>query len=359
MNLTFHNRTISGLLTVVPANERSFLEDMRNFNFPAARSLKLKAVMGYDRHRLVTGATCCSDLAVHGLQSLFDRGLLRPDEFDALIFVSQTPDYLLPPTSNVIQGRLGLKQDLFCLDINQGCAGFLIGLIQGFMMLDQESIRKVVLINAEVLSRKISGQDRNNFSWVGDAASIAILERSADPAPIHANLQMDGTRHEALIIPAGGLRRPCSPETALLADDGDNNLRAPDHFFMDGTAVFNFVQTDVPPLIEQLLQTAEMSREAIDYFLFHQPNRFMLQKLADKLNVPHDKVPMNVVERFGNSSSVTIPMAVTHNLREQVTSGSIQACLAGFGTGLTCSAMLLRLGGLRFCEMIEFQEEMD
>jgi len=150
----------------------------------------------------------------------------------------------MPATSNIIQGRLGLKQDMLCLDINQACAGFVIGLMQAFMLLEQESIRKVVLINADVLSRKTSPKDRNIYPLVGDATAITIVERDTQDSVIHARLKMDGSRNDALIIPAGGMRLPCSAETAVLEDVGDNNLRAKDHLRMDGSAIFNFVQTE-------------------------------------------------------------------------------------------------------------------
>ena len=116
------------------------------------------------------------------------------------------------------------------------------------------------------------------------------------------------------MIPAGGFRTPSTPETAVLEDVGDNNLRAKDHLYMNGSEVFNFVQVDVPPLIEGLLAFAGVRSDAVDYFLCHQPNRFMLQKLADKMKVPYAKMPMNVVEHFGNSSGVTIPMVMAYNL---------------------------------------------
>ena len=180
------------------------------------------------------------------------------------------------------------------------------------------------------------------------------MERSEDGTPIHANLKMDGTRREALMIPAGGLRLPSSPETAVLEDDGENNFRAKDNLRMDGSAVFNFVQVEVPPMIRDLLQTAQADMEDVDYFLFHQPNRFMLQKLADQMKVPYEKMPSNIVEHYGNSSGVTIPMAIVHNLRERLLAGSIHACLAGFGVGLTWSSMLMRLGPLSFCDLIDF-----
>ena len=355
MNFVFHRKRISGILTVVPANERSFVEEMKNFNFPEARSLKLKEVMGYDKRRLVQPDVCVSDLAVAGLGHLFNQGRLNREDIDALLLVTQSPDHFIPPTSNIIQGRLGLKTDMLCLDINQACAGFVVGLIEGFSLLEQESVRKVVLINGDVLSRKTSPKDRNIYPLMGDAVSITILERATADSIVHASLKMDGAQHQALIIPAGGFRLPSSPETAVLEDVGDNNLRAKDHLRMDGSAIFNFVQVEVPPLIESLLATAGTSKEAVDYFLCHQPNRFMLEKLADKMKIPYAKMPSNVVEHFGNGGGATLPLAITYNLSDRLKTGSCQVCLAGFGGGLVWSAMLMRLGELSFCEMIEFE----
>jgi 3-oxoacyl-[acyl-carrier-protein] synthase-3 len=355
MNFTFRRKRISGILTVVPANVRSFVEEMKNFNFPEARSLKLKEVMGFDKHRLVEPGVCISDLAVFGLEHLFSRGLLGPSDLDALILVTQSPDHFIPPTSNIIQGRLKLKSDMLCMDINQGCSGFIIGLVQAFLLLEQESIRKVAVVNADVLSRKTSPKDRNSYPLIGDAASITIVERDTEDSRIHANLKMDGTRNEILMIPAGGFRLPSTPETAVLNDVGDNNLRARDHLRMDGSAVFNFVQVEVPPLIEALLSQAGVPMNAVDYFFCHQPNRFMLQKLADKMRVPYAKMPSNVVENFGNSSGVTIPTVITFNMKERLLKEKLKVCLAGFGVGLTWCAMLLDLGFLDFNNIIEYQ----
>lgn len=354
MNLVFGQRRIDGLLTILPANERRFVDEMEQFDFPIDRSIKLKEVMGYDKHRIVEGDVCVSDLAVYGMEYLFERKMLHRDEFDALILVTQSPDYFMPATSNVIQGRLQLKHDLFCVDINQGCAGFLVGLMQAFMLLDQPSIRKVVLINADVLSRKVSTRDRGSYPLIGDAASITIVGRSTDPTPIHANIKMDGTRRDALIIPAGGFREPSSPLTRIQEADAEGNLRARDNLIMNGSAVFNFVQVEVPKMVGALLESACVDIDMVDSFVFHQPNRFMLHKLADKMKIPYDKMPSNIVEHFGNSSGVTIPLALAFNLREQILRGTSTVVLGGFGVGLTWGSMLLRLGPLAFCEMIDY-----
>ena len=355
MNFTFRGKRISGNLVVVPENERSFVEDMGSFNFPEARSLKLKEVMGFDKRRVVKPGVCVSDLAVFGMRHLFQEGLLRPEEVDALLLVTQTPDHFMPATSSIIQGRLGLKQDMLCQDINQACAGYVIGLMQAFLLLEQESVRKVVLINADVLSRKVSPKDRNIYPLIGDAASITIVERDVQDSIIHASLKSDGSRAQALIIPAGGLRLPSTPETAVLEDVGDNNLRAKDHVFMDGSMIFNFVQTDVPPLIEGLLARAGISIEAVDCFLCHQPNQFMVRKLADKMKIPYAKLPNNVTEHFGNNGSATIPTVMAFNLRERLLRERLLVCLSGYGGGLTWAAMLLKLGKLSYNNIIEYK----
>jgi 3-oxoacyl-[acyl-carrier-protein] synthase-3 len=123
---------------------------------------------------------------------------------------------------------------------------------------------------------------------------------------------------------------------------------------MDGSAVFNFVQGDVPALIDELLDQAGIKMGTPDYFFFHQPNRFMLQKLADKMKVPYEKMPSNVVEHFGNSSGVTIPVAITFNLRERLKTERFKICLAGYGVGLAWGGMLLDMGMVKFNSLIDF-----
>jgi len=354
MNLAFQNKKITGILTILPANEVKFESEMGNYNFSEAKSLKLKTTMGYNTRRVVKDGVCVSDLCIHGLQHLFDKNLLQKDEIDALVLVTQTPDYFMPPTSNIIQGHFGLKEDMICMDINQGCSGYLIGIFQSFMLLEQAAIHKVVLLNADVLSRKVSRRDRNSNPLVGDAASITILEKSDVSVTVQANIKMDGKSATALHIPAGGMKLPSSSETALMQEDGAGNFRSQDNLVMKGDEVFNFVQTAVPPMIESLLQQAGVTKEDIDYFMFHQPNKFMLQKLADKIGVSREKLPADIVENFGNGSGVSIPTAICYKLGNRLTTGHHSICMAGFGVGLTWASMVIQLANLRFCEITEY-----
>ena len=354
MNLIFQNKKISGILTVVPENEIKFEDELDNYNFSHAKSLKLKLTMGYGTRRIVKDGVCSSDLCVFGLNYLFDKNLLYKNEIDALILVTQSPDYIMPPTSNIIQGQLGMKQDMICMDINQGCAGYIIGLFQAFMLLDQEQISKVVLLNADVLSRKVSKRDRNSNPLVGDAASITIVEKSDSGNTIYGSIKMNGLGFDALIIPAGGFRNPSTSETAILHEDSAGNFRSLDQLVMKGDEVFNFVQTEVPPMILDLLGQAKLNSNEIDYFMFHQPNKFMLNKLADKIGVPREKMPSNIVEKFGNASGVSIPTAITYNLGDKLNTKSYLLCLAGFGVGLTWASIILKIENTSFNKIIYY-----
>ncbi len=354
MNLKFQNKKITGILTVLPKTEIKFEDEIDNYNFSKRQSMKLKLVMGYGKRRVVDKGTTISDLCIFGMKYLFDNNLLHKNDIDALILVTQSPDHFMPSTSHIIHGKLNLKQDIYCLDISQGCAGYAIGLNQAFMFLEQDAIKKVILLNADILTNKVSKNDRSNAPLTGDAASVTIIEHDSLGNTIFGSVNADGKGANSLIIPAGGFKMPSTPRTAELKDDGSGNIRALDHMVMKGDDVFNFVQREVPPMIENLLNFAKIKKKDIDYFMFHQPNKFMLQRLADEMGIPETKLPNNIVENFGNAASVTIPTVITFNLGEKLIKNSYLICMAGFGTGLSWTALLISLGKLTFCETINY-----
>jgi 3-oxoacyl-[acyl-carrier-protein] synthase-3 len=356
MNLEFHNKKITGLLNVLPKVEIDFEDEIDNYSFSKGQSMKLKSIMGYGKRRVVKKGTTVSDLCVFGMNHLFDKGLLRKEEIDAIVLITQSPDYLVPGTSYVIHGRLNLKKEMICLDINQACAGYTAGLNQAFMLLDQDEINKVVVMNADVRSSRVSENDRSIRPLIGDAASISIVENDSLNKLIHSTWNSEGTGFDSLIIPAGGYKMPSSKETALLTSDRNGNTRALDHLNMKGDKVFNFVQREVPLMISKLLENAGCPKENIDYYFFHQPNKFILKKLADKMEIPYDRMPNNIVENFGNSSSATIPICIAYNLGHKLLTETFLVCLGGFGAGLSWTSLLLKVGELKFCEIIEFDK---
>lgn len=353
MKTVFHGKKITGLLGVLPQNSVAFEDEINNYTFPPKQTLRLQKIMGYKTHRIVKDSTATSDLCCAGLSYILEKGWLKKEEIGGIVVSTSSPDHFIPPVSSIIQGKFQLGKDVTCVDVNQGCVAFFWGLIEAFMLLEHMENKKVIVFAADVLSKKVSKKDRNSYPLIGDGAGIAIVENCSNQEDIHVILYNNGAKGDVLQIPAGGSRMPCTPETAVLHDvDGDGNLRALDNLVMKGSDVFTFVQTEVPPLIEEALDFAGLTKEDIDWYLFHQPNKFMLRKLAEKLEIPYEKVPMNVVEEFGNSSGACIPICIVHNLSESMKKQNFLCCLSAFGSGLTWGAMTLRMGEMDFCEML-------
>jgi 3-oxoacyl-[acyl-carrier-protein] synthase-3 len=354
MKFSFKNKKITGILSVLPSKEIRFEEEIENYNFSEKQSLKLAKIMGYGTRRVADHATSVSDLCLFGMNYLIKEKLLDKNSIDVLILVTQTPDYFLPPTSNVIGGELDLGENVLCLDINQGCAGYEVGLLQAYMFLDQPNINKVVLLNADVLSKKVSNKDRNSRPLVGDGATITILENDTSASDTNLYIKMDGRGAKSLQIPAGGFKTPSSSETAILKKDKAGNERALDHLVMKGDDVFNFVQTKVPEMVNEVYTDLNISDSEVDFYLFHQPNKFMLEKLADKMNVDRNKMPNNVVSKYGNGSGITVPLNICENISSKLEESNLKVILGGFGVGLTWSMVVCELKKMRFCEIINY-----
>ncbi len=355
MFFKFKNKKITNMISIVPNNIIKFEDEAGQYNFPIKRTLKMMDIMGYKEHRLFNDSVILSDVAVYGLNYMFENNIINKEDIDALLFVSNCTDHIVPPTSNIIQGKLGLKTDMICLDIMQACAGFVVGLLQSFMLLDSGSVNKVVLINGGTMKSRVSKKDRNSWPLIGESCSITVIENGGNN-DVFASVYMDGVNSNALIIPAGGFRMPSSEETAKLQTLEDGNERALDHLTMEGVGVFNFVQTVVPEELKKLMDYAKIYDNDIFAYLFHQPNKFMLEKLADKMGVERSKMPSNVVENFGNSDSGTIPLVTTFNYGGIFEQEEKTVCFSGFGAGLTCASIIMNFGKLENCKLIEYNE---
>lgn len=356
MKLKFGQKKITGILTVFPEKEIKFEDEIDNYDFTRQQSMKLKKVMGFNKRRVVSAGTSVSDLCVYGLNYLFEQKLLEKEDIDALVLVTQSPDYFMPATSHVIHGMLGLKEDIYLDDITQGCAGYSFGLNKAFMLLEQESINKVVVLNADILSLKVSKKDRSSAPLTGDGATVTVVENDPAAKSIYGEVKADGSGVDALVIPAGGFKLPSNEKTAILEKDKAGNLKALDNISMKGDEVFNFVQREVPPMIDSLLSDAGSSKEDVDYFMFHQPNKFMVKQLSNLMGISEEKMPNNLVENYGNSASVTIPALICHNLGNKILDSTYLFCLCGFGNGLSWSSLLMEIGEVNFCKTIEYEK---
>lgn len=350
MKTKFKGKRISSVVTVLPENEYGFEENI------LAESMKrverLRKVMGFNKRRRVKKDTMVSDLFVYALDYLLDQGIIQKDEIGAVISTSFTPEYYSPNSSSVLHNIAQLPEDVLVMDIPQGCAGYLLGLLQSCMLLEKID-KKVLLFTGEIFNRKSTEEEEKSSvpNFGGDAASISVIENCDPSKEITFDFMANGKDGDALLMPGGAFWHPMyAGEPFVFMKDGEEKQYLGTN--MEGTAVFNFIQRDVPILINDLCEYSGTSLETIDYFLFHQPNRYILEKLAERMKVEKDRMPMNIVEKYGNSNASTIPMVITDNYADILEKEKKRCCLSGFGAGLSWAAALMDLGELDVCKML-------
>ena len=307
---------------------------------------------GVSNRRVANPPMCTSDLCQAAAQRLLSELGWAPSEVGGLVFVSQTPDHVLPATSCCLQSRLGLPATAFAFDVNLGCSGYVYGLWIAASLVKTMGTR-VLLLVGDTITRKISDEDRSVALLFGDAGTATAIEPVLESSPAVFELGTDGTGAEALIIPAGGCRRPLDAAAVVPSVRENGNIRSDADLFMDGPEIFAFTLRRVPPLIRATLRHAGCAMEDVDFFVFHQANRFMLEHLRKGMKIPPEKLVL-AMEHFGNTSLASIPMALTTSpLRQRLHSSSLRLVLAGFGVGFSWAATQLQCGPMVMPELVE------
>lgn len=355
MITTFKDKRISSVYSVIPQNEADFMDEASNYSFSESQMKKLKKVMGFDKRRVAIEGETVGDYAVYGIRQMLQDGVFNENEIGAIIVTTTSPDYFIPPISNLIQGQFNFNQDTVCIDISQGCCGYIVGLNYAFMTLEHLQNKKVLLISGDLLSFKVSKRDRASRPITGDAVTISIIENSEGTGPIYSALKNNGKAAFSVYIPAGGTKIPVTPETIEEKEDEFGNWRGLQHLCMQGDLVFNFIINDTPIMMEELLNVANEDINNIDYFICHQSSCFTLKKLRERLNVPKEKLPLDIVPIYGNSSSATIPVTLTHHYNDMYGENDLQKVMfAAFGTGLSLGCVLMDVPKFEHCKFIEY-----
>lgn len=356
----YNNKRITSIYSVIPKNEADFMDEANNYSFSESQMKKLKKVMGFDKRRIAMEGESVGDYAIYGIRQMLDDGVFKEEEIGAIIVTTTSPDYFIPPTSNVIQGQFDFDHDTVCIDISQGCSGYTVGLNYSFMTLEHLEDKKVLLIAGDVLSSKVSRRDRASRPITGDAVSISVIENCDCNITIHSAIKNNGKAAFSVYIPAGGTKIPITTETTEEKEDEFGNWRGLQHLYMQGDLVFNFIINDTPIMMEELLKVANENINNIDYFICHQSSCFTLNKLRERLGVPKEKLPLDIVPIYGNSSSATIPVTLTHHFERIYAEKSSQKIMfASFGTGLSLGCILMDVPKFDHCKMIEYTHKND
>jgi 3-oxoacyl-[acyl-carrier-protein] synthase-3 len=357
---SFQAIEIAGMVTCVPPLEKCIDDELALFGGNRKQLERLKKTIGLNKRRVVEPSTTAADLCQAAAQRLLVGTELERDQIDAVICVTQTPDYSQPCNAAVLHGRLGLAKDCAALDVSLGCSGYVYGLWLAHTMIASGGCGRVLLLAGDTISRLVHAQDRAVAPLFGDGGSATLVQHADGGASSHFSLQTDGRGYEHLIVRAGGARCPRSPETGKAIPDEAGNLRSPENLFMDGAEIFNFSITEEPRSVRELLEHSGTDPDQVDYFVFHQANRYILNNIAKRLKLDTEKVPMQTVERYGNQSSASIPAAICGELATQLKAKlGHKLLLSGFGVGLSWASALVEMGQLTVCEIIDYGQASD
>lgn len=308
--------------------------------------------IGIRERRMASSDTCASDLCFAAAEQMIADNQIDRSEIDLLIFISQTPDYRMPATAVTLQHRLGLSASTMAFDINLGCSAFVYGLTVVYALMQQSGIRNALLLDGETRTKAYSQKDRKTAFLFGDGGVAALIGRDENFGESFFSLNSDGSRADLIMTKAGGYRMPSSPETVIeTVIDDEGNIRSLEHGQMNGPDVFNFVIREIPKDIKRIYEYAGIDTDMIDYFVFHQANSYINGYLLKKLKLDPNKVPISI-EKFGNTSSVSIPLTIATQLKDTLQDHK-KLLLCGFGVGLSWATAVLNTVDCKVSELVE------
>lgn len=289
-----------------------------------------------------------SDMCFKAAQYLIQIENIDQQEIGGLVFVSQTPDYILPATSIILQNRLGFSKETVCIDIHYGCSGYIYGLFQAALWISSGACEKVLVLAGDTTSKMINPKDKSLIMVFGDCGTATLVSKGN--SHIGFSICSDGSGYDRLIIPAGGFRIPRSDKTKELLIDEDNNGRTLEDLYMDGMSILSFAISNVHKNIDSLIGQMEWNKEDVKLYALHQANNFMVNYIRKKLKVNEEKVPTNI-KNYGNTGPASIPLL----LSDMFSSGKAdldKVIMSGFGVGLSWGSIACSLNNTNFYEPI-------
>ena len=350
--LNYNDISIIGLSSCVPKDRFVNINSGKDL-FEKEQLDKTINTIGVIERRIASNDVCASDLCYKAAVGLFNEMQIDKESINVIIFISQTPDFRIPSTACVLQNRLGLSKNTAAFDINLGCSGYIYGLTTAFSYAQNPGINRVLLLVGDTVTKFTSSRDKSLALLFGDAGSATLIEKKNNNTQCYFSLCTDGGGADFLKINAGGFRNPSSLSSLKDKTFEDGTIRNEEQLMMNGAEIFNFAIREVPKDIKNLLKLANENIENIDYFVFHQANKFMLDYISKKLKLPFEKVPLSLL-KYGNTSSVSIPLTIITELKENLNNHKAKVILSGFGVGLSWGTAIIELDNCCIPDLIEY-----
>lgn len=346
--ITFQGVGITALSACVP-KEVYHNKDL-GYLIPQEEIEKTIDNIGIVERRIAAPDVMASDLCFKAAQQLMQDNDIQPESIDVLLFMSQTADYRIPATSCLLQHRLGLPKDTMCFDISLGCSGYIYALSTAFAYASIPGVNRVLLLDGETFSKIVNRRDKVDWPLYGDAGTATLIEKG-DFGQSTFLLCTDGSGEDKLKIHAG-MRNPITPESCIEREQEEGNIRSDLEVFMDGMDVFNFAISKVPKSIKLLLNETGKTIDDVDYLVFHQANRFMMDFFVKKLKISHDCVPY-CIHKYGNTSSASVPLTISSELCGKL-NGSHTVVLSAFGAGLSWGSAIMTTRDCNVSPVVEY-----
>lgn len=312
---------------------------------------------GIERKRVVKPGTTASDLAFQSVNELLmDLGWER-ESVDCLVYVGISRDYIAPITSAILQGRLGLRQDCYCIDLPLGCSGWVFGLSTISSLLSHGDMKRGLLVNAETNSLNRSKRDKTVNPLFGDAGTVTALEFDSSWAePMQFEFGADGTNYKAVWTEFGGIRNPTTPEALQEKEVEPGVWRKGTDMVVNGMDVFSFAIRVPPKSLQNLIGHYAIDTEKVDYLFLHQANKYIDERIRKKFKMPECKVPY-CLNDFGNTSGASIPLTMITRCAETLKTRRLNNLACGFGIGLAWASVRFATDGLKSIVFSEYECE--
>jgi len=312
---------------------------------------KLVNSIGIKEKRFAEKDVCTSDLCYKAARKLIDDNNIDPSSIDMLIFLSLTPDYIMPPTSSLLQHRLGLPSDTACLDLSLACSGYVYALSTAYAYASMSGIDRILLLVGETMSKLVNSKDRVNYPLYGDAGTACIVEKGIYEESVFV-LTSGGEGEHDVKVPHGGFRNPLTVDSLVDKERENGNFRKDVDITMDGMATFNHAVSAVPKQVKKLMEEAAISAEEIDYLISHQANKFMIDFIVKRLKFDPKKVPF-CLENYGNTSAASIPLTIVSELEGKL-SDKKRLLLSAIGAGWSFGTAYITTENVKVSSIIEY-----
>lgn len=344
------NVAIRGIAACVPKK----IEENVGLDFISSEEIDnvIKAT-GIKRRHIAEEGTTCSDLCTQAFSKLLEELEWEKDSIDALAYLSVVHDYVQPNTACILQGKLGLKEECYALDLNQGCPGYIVGLSTLASLVSHGDIKRAVFLNGDINTSHFSPYDKEMRPLFSDAGAATFIEYDENAEPMYFHIATKGADWQAIYTPAGGLRHPISKESFTFKESEDGSIRRDIDNRMDGMSVFAFGLSSVPKTLKKLWNHFDIDKDSVDKYLFHQANMFMNEKIRKKLKIDAEKVPY-ILEDYGNTASASIPLTIVVSSNGEYEQKKLKNIGCAFGVGLQYGSFYFVTNNIKCPKLIEY-----